>query len=52
MSHHKEAGSEGTRLGVASGSLHTLRLLDAKYHQQVDSALAHGNNLAYVWYLS
>ena len=47
MSHHKEAGSEGTHLGVVPGSLRTLRLFNAKRHQQVGGVRVHGDHLCH-----
>lgn len=48
VSHHEEARSEGTFLGVLCGGLHTLCLFNAKCHQQVNGVQAHGNNLTHV----
>lgn len=50
MSHHKEAGPEGTGLRVVLGSLCTLSLLNPKNHQQVDGVQARGDDLSHVGY--
>jgi len=43
--HHKEGVTEGAGLGVLSGALGALRLLDVQLQEHVVGVQANGNNL-------